>query len=50
MPANQSIGESVERAEALYRTRPDAVRRVIVSAGTSSAAAFADAFKFRRPQ
>lgn len=50
MPVNENIGELVERAEVLYRTRPDAVRRVIVSAGTSSAAAFADAFRFRRPQ
>jgi hypothetical protein len=50
MPITESVGEFVERAEALYRTRPDAVRRVIISAGTSSAAAFADAFRFRRPQ
>ena len=50
IPITESVGEFVERAEALYRTRPDAVRRVIISAGTSSAAAFADAFRFRRPQ
>jgi hypothetical protein len=47
-PVNREVEVSVGRVEKLYRTRPDAVRRAIVSAGTSSATAFADAFKIRR--
>jgi hypothetical protein len=47
-PVNRDVEASVDRVEQLYRTRPNAVRRAIVSAGTSSATAFADAFKFRR--
>jgi hypothetical protein len=47
-PVNRDVEVSVGRVEKLYRTRPDAVRRAIVSAGTSSATAFADAFKIRR--
>ena len=38
----------VDSAERLYRTRPNAVRRAIVIARTSSASAFADAFKLRK--
>ena len=37
--------DCVEQFDQLYRARPNAVRRAIVSAGTSSATAFADAFK-----
>ena len=44
-PVNRDVEVSVDRVEKLYRTRPDAVRRAIVSMGTSSATAFADAFK-----
>lgn len=47
-PANSKIEECIERVEQLYRARPNAVRRTIIAAGTSSAAAFADAFKIRR--
>jgi hypothetical protein len=47
-PVNRDVEVSVDRVEKLYRTRPDAVRRAIVSIGTSSATAFADAFKIRR--
>jgi hypothetical protein len=47
-PVNRDVEVSVDRVEKLYRTRPDAVRRAIVSMGTSSATAFADAFKIRR--
>lgn len=48
LPVNRDVEECVEQVENLYRTRPNSVRRVIVSAGTSSANAFADAFKLRR--
>ena len=48
LPANSDLETCVLRVEELYRTRPNMVRRAIVSASTSSAAAFADAFKLRR--
>jgi hypothetical protein len=47
-PVNGDVEACVEQVEDLYRTRPNSVRRVIVSAGTRSANAFADAFKLRR--
>jgi len=47
-PVNEDVERTVERVEQLYHTRPNAVRRAIVSAQTSSATAFADAFKLRR--
>lgn len=48
MPVNNSVAQMVERAEQLYQTHPNSVRRTIVSAGASSATAFANAFKLRR--
>jgi hypothetical protein len=48
MPVNQDIAECVDEIERLYRSRPNAVRRAIVAAGASSAAAFANAFKLRK--
>lgn len=48
MPSNQKVEAVVDRVEQLYRSHPNAVRRAIVVAGTSSASAFADAFKLRR--
>ena len=48
VPVSSSVGNCVERAEQLYRTRSNEVRRTIVSAGKSSAVAFANAFKIRR--
>ena len=48
LPVNRDVDECVGRVEELYRTRPNLVRRAIVSTATSSAAAFADAFKLRR--
>jgi hypothetical protein len=48
MPVNDEIAGCVDRSEELYRTRPNAVRRAIIAASSSSAAAFADAFKLRR--
>lgn len=47
LPVNSQIDECMERVEQLYRTRPNSVRRAIVSATTSSATAFANAFKLR---
>ncbi|UYY56967.1 hypothetical protein [Sphingomonas sp. S2-65] len=48
----QPVGEQVDQlagaAAELYAQRPDAVRRMIVSAGASSVSQFADAFKLRR--
>jgi hypothetical protein len=48
LPVNREADRRVCLVEKLYRTHPDLVRRAIVSAGTSSATAFADAFKLRR--
>jgi len=47
-PANKSLAQCVDRVEQLYRSRPNAVRRSIIAASSSSAAAFADAFKLRK--
>ena len=47
-PVNQELEECVDRAEQLYRTRPNKVRRAIVAATTSNATAFANAFRIRR--
>lgn len=49
-PVNADVDRSVELTEELYRSRPDKVRRAIVSARASSATAFSDAFKLRRDQ
>lgn len=48
LPVNRDVEKCVDQVETLYRTRPNSVRRVIISAATSSASAFADAFKLRR--
>lgn len=48
MPVNDDIATLIDRSEALYAKRPDAVRRAIVSASSDGAAAFADAFKLRK--
>jgi hypothetical protein len=47
-PVNGDVDDCVEQVEQLYRARPNAVRRVIITARTSGASAFADAFKLRR--
>lgn len=47
-PVNADVAAKVDRVEALYASRPDAVRRAIISSSTSGAAAFADAFKLRK--
>jgi hypothetical protein len=48
LPVNRKVDDCMDLVEKLYRTHPDLVRRAIVSAGTSRATAFADAFKLRR--
>lgn len=48
MPINDEVAKCVDELEQLYAARPDAVRRAIVSASASSAAAFADAFRLRK--
>jgi len=44
-PASPAIDQDVAKTEALYRSRPDAVRRVVVSSSAGNLAAFADAFR-----
>jgi hypothetical protein len=46
-PVNREVDDCVEQAEQLYRTRANKVRRTIIAASTSSAAAFANAFRLR---
>jgi len=48
LPVNADVEQQVDQVAQLYRARPNAVRRVIVSAQSSSATAFAHAFKLRR--
>jgi hypothetical protein len=48
MPVNEEVAEKVERTERLYATRPDAVRRAIVSSSVGGLTAFADAFRLRK--
>ncbi|HWC56456.1 MAG TPA: hypothetical protein VG434_05750 [Sphingomicrobium sp.] len=48
MPVNEEVAAYVERTEKLYATRPDAVRRAIVSTSTGGLTAFADAFRLRK--
>ena len=47
-PASPDLERLVEATLSTYRSRPDAVRRLIVSAGASGAQLFADAFRLRR--
>ncbi len=48
LPVNEQVDACVDRVEGLYRTRPNKVRRAIISASASSATAFANAFRLRR--
>ena len=48
MPVNDQVAKRMDEVEKLYAARPDAVRRVIVSAASSGATAFADAFRLRK--
>jgi hypothetical protein len=47
-PAAGDMDEVVERAVALYKRSPDAVRRMIVAASNPAITAFADAFRLRK--
>ena len=47
-PASDDLDALVARAEALYATSPDAVRRMIVSAANPGITAFADSFRLRK--
>lgn len=47
-PASEELDRLVVRAEALYGTSPDAVRRMIVSSANSGITAFADSFRLRK--
>ena len=48
LPVNRDVDQCMDRVEQLYRSRPNMVRRTIISASTSSATAFANAFRLRR--
>lgn len=48
MPVTDDLAGDIEKVEALYSARPDAVRRAIVSVTASGATAFADAFRLRK--
>lgn len=48
MPASTELAGLVDKAAELYATRPDAVRRTIISASTGGLTAFADAFRLRK--
>jgi hypothetical protein len=50
LPVTGDVDRCVEQVEELYRSRPNKVRRAIISASASSAIAFADAFKLRRDE
>jgi hypothetical protein len=47
-PANANLADCVQQVEQLYRTRPNVVRRAIIAAASSSATAFANAFRLRK--
>lgn len=48
MPVNDQVAKRMDEVEKLYAARPDAVRRVIVSAASGGATAFAEAFRLRK--
>lgn len=48
MPASAAAAATLDAVERLYRSRPDKVRRAIVSAAAGGATAFAEAFKLRK--
>ncbi|HYI40469.1 MAG TPA: hypothetical protein VE053_09145 [Allosphingosinicella sp.] len=47
-PATRDVDDLAERAVALYKRSPDAVRRTIVAAANPAITAFADAFRLRK--
>jgi len=46
-PASDDLSRLVDITEALYRKKPDRVRRVIVSSAATGLSAFADSFRLR---
>ena len=46
-PASRELADMVAGAVDLYRSKPDTVRRQIVSASSSGLAAFSDAFRLK---
>jgi DNA-binding transcriptional ArsR family regulator len=46
-PVNKNTAEFMDKAERLYESRPDYVRRLIVSQGSQGLTAFANAFRLR---
>ncbi len=47
-PTSDAVDSLASAAEALYATRPDSVRRMIVAQASSGLSSFADAFKLWR--
>lgn len=47
LPLSPALDECIALTEQFYRSRPNAVRRAIVATSTSSATAFANAFRLR---
>jgi hypothetical protein len=47
-PASPGLARLFDRTEELYARKPDAVRRLIISAPASGATAFANAFRWRK--
>ncbi|HVL79178.1 MAG TPA: hypothetical protein VM346_07805 [Sphingomicrobium sp.] len=47
-PVSERVSSLVDQSERLYATKPDAVRRTIVSAASSGLTAFSDAFRLRK--
>lgn len=47
-PASPALAALVDAAEALYRQRPDAVRRLIILPRHDGLSAFSDAFRLRK--
>jgi DNA-binding transcriptional ArsR family regulator len=46
-PASDDLSRLVDVTQALYASKPDAVRRVIVSSAATGLSAFADSFRLR---
>ncbi|HEX2804020.1 MAG TPA: hypothetical protein VHN55_08600 [Sphingomicrobium sp.] len=47
-PVSASVASLVDQTEKIYRLKPDAVRRMIVTSTASGITAFADAFRLRK--
>lgn len=47
-PAGKALARLADETEIIYAKRPDAVRRIIVSASSRDIEAFADAFRLRK--